>query len=87
MRIEETLLAGVLLLEPARFGDARGFFSESWNQRRMQEHGIDLDFVQDMDLSRNCSAPLTWYFATKEKHHGTETNPGISRGGRAGRVD
>lgn len=47
MRIEETLLSGVLLLEPARFGDARGFFSESWNQRRMQEHGIDLDFVQD----------------------------------------
>ncbi|MDT8328314.1 MAG: hypothetical protein RQ750_13165, partial [Roseovarius sp.] len=26
-----------------------------------------------LDLSRNCSAPLTWYFATKEKHHGTAT--------------
>ena len=28
-----------------------------------------------MDLSRNCSAPLTWYFATREKHRGIETNP------------
>lgn len=35
-----------------------------------------------LDLSRNCSAPLTWYFATKERHHGTETTPGVSsRGG------
>ncbi|WP_037256100.1 dTDP-4-dehydrorhamnose 3,5-epimerase [Roseobacter sp. SK209-2-6] len=47
MRIEEAGLPGLKILEPARFGDARGFFSESWNQRRMQEHGIDLDFVQD----------------------------------------
>ena len=26
-----------------------------------------------LDLSRNCTAPLTWYFAPKERHHGTET--------------
>ncbi|MDQ2095997.1 dTDP-4-dehydrorhamnose 3,5-epimerase, partial [Rhodalgimonas zhirmunskyi] len=32
---------------PARFGDARGFFSESWNQARLAEHGIDITFVQD----------------------------------------
>ncbi len=30
-----------------------------------------------MDLSRSCSTPLTCYFATTEKNHGTETNPGI----------
>ncbi|MEM1003739.1 MAG: dTDP-4-dehydrorhamnose 3,5-epimerase [Pseudomonadota bacterium] len=47
MKIEETALPGVLILTPARFGDARGFFSESWNRRRMAEQGIDLDFVQD----------------------------------------
>ena len=40
-----------------------------------------------MDLSRNCSAPLTWYFATKERHHGTATNPGIPRRGSARSVD
>lgn len=32
-----------------------------------------------LDLSRICSAPLTWYFATKEKHHGTKTDPRIPR--------
>ncbi|SMP05454.1 dTDP-4-dehydrorhamnose 3,5-epimerase [Shimia sagamensis] len=47
MKIETTKLDGVLLLTPDRFGDSRGFFSESWNKRRMAEHGIDLEFVQD----------------------------------------
>ncbi|SPF78895.1 dTDP-4-dehydrorhamnose 3,5-epimerase [Aliiroseovarius pelagivivens] len=47
MKITETTLPGVLLLEPARFGDDRGFFSESWNRQRMSENGIDIDFVQD----------------------------------------
>jgi len=47
VRITGTELPGVLLLEPARHGDSRGFFSESWNRRTLAEHGITLDFVQD----------------------------------------
>lgn len=47
MRIEETSLPGLLILTPRRFGDARGFFSESWNRRVLAGHGIALDFVQD----------------------------------------
>jgi dTDP-4-dehydrorhamnose 3,5-epimerase len=47
MQLEQTSLPGVLILTPQRFGDARGFFSESWNRQRMLDHGIDLDFVQD----------------------------------------
>lgn len=47
MQVEKTELDGVLILTPARHGDARGFFSESWNRRRMAEHGIEIDFVQD----------------------------------------
>lgn len=47
MQIEKTRLEGVLILTPARHGDARGYFSESWNRRRMAEAGIDIDFVQD----------------------------------------
>ena len=47
MQIQDTPLAGVTLLTPARYGDARGFFSESWNRRRMAEAGLDYDFVQD----------------------------------------
>ena len=45
--IQTTALEGVLILTPVRHGDARGFFSESWNRQRMQEAGIDIDFVQD----------------------------------------
>lgn len=47
MQIEQTALPGVLILTPQRFGDHRGFFSESWNRQRMADHGIDIDFVQD----------------------------------------
>ena len=47
MLIEDTALEGVKVLTPARHGDARGFFSESWNARVMAEEGLDYDFVQD----------------------------------------
>ena len=47
MQIEPTSLPGVLVLTPARFGDARGFFSESWSRKRLADAGIDIDFVQD----------------------------------------
>lgn len=40
-------LEGVLILEPRVFGDGRGFFLESYNQRVMAELGIGQDFVQD----------------------------------------
>ena len=45
--VEKTALPGVLLITPKRFGDARGFFSESWNKDRLAEHGVTIDFVQD----------------------------------------
>jgi dTDP-4-dehydrorhamnose 3,5-epimerase len=47
MHVEQTGIPGLLVMTPARFGDARGFFSESWNRARLAEHGIELDFVQD----------------------------------------
>lgn len=47
MKIEETALAGVLILTPARFGDERGWFSETWNAARMAAAGLDFAFVQD----------------------------------------
>lgn len=47
MQIETTSLEGVLVLTPQRFGDQRGFFSESWNKNLMAQNGIVLDFVQD----------------------------------------
>lgn len=47
MQVEQTRLPGVVILTPDRFGDARGFFSESWNQARLAGQGIDIAFVQD----------------------------------------
>ena len=48
MRVEPTAIPDVVVLTPARHGDTRGFFSESWNRRTLQQQGIDLpDFVQD----------------------------------------
>ncbi len=47
MKATELALPGLWLIEPQRHGDARGFFSESWNRRRMAEAGLDVDWVQD----------------------------------------
>jgi dTDP-4-dehydrorhamnose 3,5-epimerase len=48
MNVIETALPGVLVLEPRLFGDARGFFLESWNARAFaQATGLDTHFVQD----------------------------------------
>jgi dTDP-4-dehydrorhamnose 3,5-epimerase len=40
-------LDGLVILEPKVFGDARGAFFESWNQRRYADAGIQVSFVQD----------------------------------------
>lgn len=47
MTCHTTSLNGVLLLEPKVFGDERGFFLESWNEKVFGELGLDLHFVQD----------------------------------------
>ena len=47
MKITPTRLPEVLLIEPDVFGDARGFFMESWHRRRFAGAGLDVDFVQD----------------------------------------
>jgi len=47
LEITPTAIPEVKILTPRRFGDARGFFSESWNARRMAEAGLDIAFVQD----------------------------------------
>ena len=47
MKVIETKLPGVRILEPQVFGDARGWFMESWSQKKMENAGIHVDFVQD----------------------------------------
>lgn len=47
MDIRPTALPEVMVLAPRRFGDARGYFSETWSAARMKAAGLDLAFCQD----------------------------------------
>jgi dTDP-4-dehydrorhamnose 3,5-epimerase len=47
MQVTATSIPDVLMIEPRVFGDARGFFFESWNARAFAAAGIDAAFVQD----------------------------------------
>jgi dTDP-4-dehydrorhamnose 3,5-epimerase len=40
-------IPGLVIVEPKVFGDARGFFMETWNQQRYRAAGLDWNFVQD----------------------------------------
>jgi len=47
VKIVETAIPGPLIVEPRVFGDERGFFMETWNERAFREAGLDCEFVQD----------------------------------------
>lgn len=47
MRVIPQRLEGVYLLEPVVHEDHRGFFMESYNEKIMKQHGIEVQFVQD----------------------------------------
>jgi len=47
MNVIETKIPGVFVMEPQVFGDHRGWFMESWSQKKMADHGFDVGFVQD----------------------------------------
>ncbi len=55
MEVAATKIAGVLEIRPRRFGDARGYFCETYNARAFAEAGISLAFVQD---NQSLSGPL-----------------------------
>ncbi len=47
MRISKTSFEGLLTIEPDVYHDSRGFFFESYNKKRLQDAGVEIDFVQD----------------------------------------
>lgn len=57
LKVIETSIAGVLAIEPAIFGDARGFFMELFNADRYEAAGLAATFVQD-NLSRSTHGVL-----------------------------
>ncbi|MCB4409350.1 dTDP-4-dehydrorhamnose 3,5-epimerase [Latilactobacillus sakei] len=47
LKVTTTKLQDVKIIEPAVFGDHRGFFTETYSDRDFKEAGIDIDFIQD----------------------------------------
>jgi dTDP-4-dehydrorhamnose 3,5-epimerase len=47
MKFTKTPVADVMLIEPQVFGDARGFFMETWQEEKFKAVGIDAAYVQD----------------------------------------
>lgn len=47
MRVTQTDISDVRIIEPDVFTDERGFFMETWQKRKFAEIGVDCDFVQD----------------------------------------
>ena len=47
MKVIDTKLDGVKIIEPKVFGDNRGYFMESYNKERFTEFGLDYTFIQD----------------------------------------
>ena len=79
MKFIETPLAGVMLIEPKVFGDARGFFMETWQEPKFRAAGIDARFVQD-----NQSRSTQW--TLRGLHFQTEHTQGKLVRVSAGRV-
>ena len=47
LTVETCEIEGLKVITPQVFGDARGYFMETYQQKDFQEIGIDVDFVQD----------------------------------------
>jgi len=47
MKVTETSIKGLLIIEPKIFNDGRGYFFESYSKSKFHDAGLDLDFVQD----------------------------------------
>jgi len=58
MKITKTKLDGVVIVEPKVFGDHRGFFMESWSQKKFEDAGLHYNFVQDNHSSSTVKGTL-----------------------------
>lgn len=47
MKVVSTEIEDLFIIEPQVFGDSRGWFMESWSQKKMEEAGLFYNFVQD----------------------------------------
>lgn len=65
MKVHQTPLDGLLVIEPNSFGDERGFFLESFQRARYREAGIADEFVQDNQSRSACGVMRGLHFQVK----------------------
>ena len=70
LKLIQTLLPEVRLIEPKVFEDNRGFFFESYQKERFTEAGIPFDFVQD-NHSRSQLGTCADFIIKSKKHRGS----------------
>ncbi|MCD4711004.1 MAG: dTDP-4-dehydrorhamnose 3,5-epimerase [Bacteroidales bacterium] len=71
MKVEETGIEGLLVLEPRVFKDPRGFFYESYHKERLARHGVDYEFTQD-NQSRSTYGIIRGLHYQKQPHAQTK---------------
>lgn len=67
MKISNTSIEGLLLIEPQIFTDSRGYFFESYSKAKFAEAGVDIDFVQD-NQSVSCKNAVRGLHAQANPH-------------------
>lgn len=67
MKVKETGIEGLLVLEPRVFKDPRGFFYESYHKERLDRHGVDYEFIQD-NQSRSSYGVIRGLHYQKQPH-------------------
>ena len=84
MNVIETAIPGVLIIEPKVFGDARGFFLETFQAKRYADIGIAQPFVQD-NLSRSVRGHVARAAFPASQGAGKARDRAARRGARCGR--
>ncbi len=64
MEVITTHIDGVLLIKPKIFGDARGYFIETWQEKRYAESGVGYHFVQDNHSTSHCGVLRGLHYQT-----------------------
>lgn len=64
MKVTETKIPGVLIIDTDVFGDHRGYFTETYSKPKYEKMGITVDFVQD-NMSFSAQRYASWFALAK----------------------
>ncbi|MFA6709616.1 MAG: dTDP-4-dehydrorhamnose 3,5-epimerase [Fusobacterium sp.] len=68
MKVLKTNIEGLYIIEPKVFGDNRGWFMESWSQKKMEEAGLHYNFIQDNHSYSSVKGTLRGLHFQKGEH-------------------